>query len=363
MKYSGIGGQAVLEGIMMKNQDSYAVAVRRPDQEIVCKKETAGGLLQRHPALNVPFIRGVVAFIDSLVLGIGTLNYSASFYEEEGETGEPAGEKPLDAMTVVLTVAFSIVLVVALFMLLPVLITQLLSRFITSPFLLGLLEGVIRILLFLGYVGGISMMKDIRRVYMYHGAEHKSINCIEHGHPLTVDNVAASSRFHKRCGTSFMILIMLISVIFFMFLRFDSLWMRLLSRVVLVPVIAGISYEFLRLAGRSDHPIVNLLSRPGLWMQRITTREPERDMIEVAITAVEAVFDWKAYLKENFPDSYAEYMRMCPETVPAGNESEGDGRGPADGAETSGAAGDADRADRTGAAGSSAAACGCPFEA
>lgn len=168
---------------------------------------------------------------------------------------------------------------------------------------MAILEGVIRIAIFIAYIKLISRMEDIRRTFMYHGAEHKCINCIEHGMVLNVDNVRASSKQHKRCGTSFLIIVMIISILFFMVIRVDQVWMRILSRIVLVPVIAGVSYEFLRLAGRSDSALVNLLSKPGMWMQNLTTSEPDDSMIEVAIAAVNAVFDWRAYLRENFPET------------------------------------------------------------
>lgn len=168
---------------------------------------------------------------------------------------------------------------------------------------MAILEGFIRIAIFVTYIKMISRMEDIRRTFMYHGAEHKCINCLEHGLILNVDNVRASSKQHKRCGTSFLIIVMIISILFFMVIRVDTVWLRIVSRILLVPVIAGVSYEFLRLAGRCDNALVNFLSKPGMWMQNLTTTEPDDDQIEVAIAAVEAVFDWKAYLRENFPET------------------------------------------------------------
>ena len=199
------------------------------------------------------------------------------------------------------TVAISIVLAVAIFMVLPYYISVFFQRFITSQTLLALLEGVIRLTIFIGYVAAISLMPDIKRVYMYHGAEHKCINCIEHGLELNVANVRASSKEHKRCGTSFIMIVMVISILFFMVIRTDTIWLRIVSRIVLIPVIAGVSYEFLSFAGKHDSKLVDILSRPGMWMQGLTTKEPDDTMIEVAIAAVEAVFDWQAYLDENFP--------------------------------------------------------------
>ena len=319
MRYSGIGGQAVMEGVMMKNQEKYAVAVRKPDQEIVVETSTYEGLIKNKKIRNMPILRGVFSFIESLVLGMKTLTFSASFFEEEEEekSGSRKAEKRAGAKKPAPTeeeqkkkekrqenalmggtVAISIVLAVAIFMVLPYYISVFFQRFITSQTLLALLEGVIRLTIFIGYVAAISLMPDIKRVYMYHGAEHKCINCIEQGMDLTVENVRKSSRLHKRCGTSFLLIVMLISIVFFLFIRVDNRILQLLLRLVLIPVIAGVSYEFIRLAGRSDHMLVNLFSKPGLLLQRITTREPDDSMIEVGIASVEAVFDWKAYMKE-----------------------------------------------------------------
>ena len=319
MRYSGIGGQAVMEGVMMKNQEKYAVAVRKPDQEIVVETSTYEGLIKNKKIRNMPILRGVFSFIESLVLGMKTLTFSASFFEEEEEeksgprkaekragakkpapTEEEQKKKEKRQENVLMggTVAISIVLAVAIFMVLPYYISVFFQRFITSQTLLALLEGVIRLTIFIGYVAAISLMPDIKRVYMYHGAEHKCINCIEQGMDLTVENVRKSSRLHKRCGTSFLLIVMLISIVFFLFIRVDNRILQLLLRLVLIPVIAGVSYEFIRLAGRSDHMLVNLFSKPGLLLQRITTREPDDSMIEVGIASVEAVFDWKSYVKE-----------------------------------------------------------------
>lgn len=303
MRYSGIGGQAVMEGVMMKNQDKYAVAVRKPDHEIVVEVSEYSGIMKDKKIKNMPIFRGVFNFIDSLVLGMKTLAFSASFFDEEEEEekkkqfSEEERKKQESAM-MGSTVALSVVLAVGIFMLLPYYISTFFGKFISSGWLVALLEGVIRLAIFVGYVAAISMMKDIRRVYMYHGAEHKCINCIEHGMELNVENVRKSSRLHKRCGTSFLLIVMLISIVFFMFIRVDSPVLKVVLRVLLVPVIAGVSYEFIRLAGRSDNAVVNLLSKPGLLLQRLTTREPDDEMIEVGIASVEAVFDWKPYVEE-----------------------------------------------------------------
>ncbi|MCI5873116.1 MAG: DUF1385 domain-containing protein [Clostridiales bacterium] len=319
MRYSGIGGQAVMEGVMMKNQDKYAVAVRKPDQEIVVEVAEYNGLNINKKMKNMPILRGVFNFIESLMLGMKTLMFSASFFEDEEEelkkhkesatvkqaelseeaarTEQERKKKEEDAMMGG-TVVLSVVLAVGIFMILPYFISLFFQRFITSQIAIALLEGVIRLLIFVGYVAAISLMPDIKRVYMYHGAEHKCINCIEHGLDLTVENVRKSSKEHKRCGTSFLLIVMLISIVFFMFIRVDNGILKLVLRLLLIPVIAGVSYEFIRLAGRSDNRIVNILSKPGLWLQRLTTKEPDDTMIEVGIASVEAVFDWHSYVEE-----------------------------------------------------------------
>lgn len=305
--YSGIGGQAVLEGVMMKNRDKYAVAVRKPNGEIDVEVEEYKGVCGDKKFAKLPFIRGVFAFIDSLILGMKVTTYSASFYEEEdekpskteGKLEKLLGNKADDIM-MTFTVILSVIIAVALFMLLPLFLSDLLGKYIRNASVIAIIEGLIRILIFIAYIAGISLMKDIKRLYMYHGAEHKCINCIEKGRPLTVKDVKRSSRQHKRCGTSFLLFVVLVSVIVFFFIRVDNMALKLILRIALVPVIAGISYEIIRLAGRSDNVLVRIISAPGMWMQKLTTKEPEEDMIEVAIASVEAVFDWKAYLKETF---------------------------------------------------------------
>ena len=308
--YSGIGGQAVMEGIMMRNKDRYAVAVRKPDQNI--ELHVADCKQSENWTRKVPFIRGIFNFIDSLALGMETLTYSASFYDEDEEEtafdrfmGKIFGAKAEKAMMGI-TMILSIVIAVAIFMVLPYFVASFLEKYLANPSLIAIIEGLLRVIIFVVYVLLISLMKDIKRVFMYHGAEHKCINCIEKGKPLTVRNIMKSSRFHRRCGTSFLLIVMVISIICFFFIRVDNMALRLILRVALVPVIAGISYEVLRLAGKFDNWFIRLISAPGMWLQRLTTKEPEKDMIEVAIKAVEAVFDWKAYLKENFGYEEAE---------------------------------------------------------
>ena len=305
MRSSGIGGQAVIEGIMMKNKDKYSVAVRKPDNTIEVVEHEYVSLMEKYAILKLPILRGVASFVESLIIGMKTLTYSASFYEDEEEPGKAErtagrifGDK-LDSILYVITICISIILAVLIFMVLPYFVSSLFKKYIVSNTLLAILEGVIRLIIFLLYIFLISRMNDIKRVFMYHGAEHKCINCIEHGMELNVENVRKSSKHHKRCGTSFLLVVMIISIIFFIFIRVDSPALRVIVRVLLVPVIAGVSYEFIRLAGKSESRIVDILSRPGMWLQMLTTSEPTDDMIEVAIKAVEKVFDWKAYLNDN----------------------------------------------------------------
>ena len=306
-RYSGIGGQAVLEGVMMKNKEKYAVAVRKPDGEIEVEVETYQGLAHGSKFKELPFIRGIFNFLDSLILGTRALNYSASFYEEE-EGKETKFDKAMDKMSGgngekllsgIVTV-ISIMLAVGIFIVLPYFISSLFDSFIRNRSLMAIIEGVIRIALFLLYVWGISAMKDIRRLYQYHGAEHKCINCIEKGRPLTVHNVMRSSRLHKRCGTSFIFFVILVSIVLFFFIQVDNVAEKVILRILLMPVVAGISYEIIRLAGRTDNVFIKILSAPGMWIQRMTTREPDESMAEVAIASVEAVFDWKKYLQDTF---------------------------------------------------------------
>lgn len=305
-RYSGIGGQAVLEGIMMKNKDQYAIAVRKPDGMIDVELGNYQGLIHGSKLKELPFIRGVFNFLDSMILGTRALNFSASFYEDENEDSkvEQAAEKVSgghgEKLLGILTVLFAVALAVGIFIVLPYFLSTVFGRYVRNSSLLAIIEGCIRIVIFLLYVWGISAMKDIRRLYCYHGAEHKCINCVEKGRPLTVHNVMRSSRLHKRCGTSFIFLVMVVSIVLFFFIRVDNVAEKVILRILLMPVVAGISYELIRLAGRSDNILVRILSAPGMLIQRLTTKEPDEQMAEVAIAAVEAVFDWKAYLKETF---------------------------------------------------------------
>lgn len=311
VSYSGIGGQAVMEGVMMRNKERYAVAVRKSDGEIEVMQDTYKGIIPVEGIYKIPFLRGIFSFIDSLVLGLKTLNFSAEFFTEDEESakkrekdkssdsqkqGKSAGETVLMSLVMIISILIAIVL----FMILPYYASLLFKKFIENSHVLALIEGLIRLAVFVVYVKSISMMEDIKRVFMYHGAEHKCINCIESGNELNVENVKAASKEHRRCGTSFLLYVMVVSIIFFALIDTPSRVMRVVLRIVLIPVIAAVAYELIRLAGKSDNAIVRALSAPGLMMQRLTTREPDEKMIEVGIKSVEAVFDWKKYLKENF---------------------------------------------------------------
>ncbi len=308
---SGIGGQAVMEGIMMRNKNRYAVAVRQSDGSIVVDTQKYKGITGKCKLFQLPFIRGIFSFIDSMILGIKTLTFSAKFFDDEAEySDEPDkfeqwltdkfGDKA-EKVIMGFTVVFSIMIAIGLFMVLPLFIADIMERYVSwvTPGHVPVIEGVVKMILFIAYLLLISLMNDIKRTFMYHGAEHKCINCIENGHVLTVDNVRKSSRYHKRCGTSFLLVVLIISIVMFILIRTDIVWLRYVTRILLVPVIAGLSYEFIRKAGSSNNKIINVLSMPGMWMQKITTKEPADDMIEVAIEAVEAVFDWEQYLDDN----------------------------------------------------------------
>lgn len=320
MKYSGIGGQAVIEGVMMKNQKEYAVAVRKPDGQVEVTKKTCRSLRDKSEFANLPIIRGVVTFAESLAMGMKTLNYSASFFEEEEEETEKKSESK-ESLLMGLVMVVAILLAVGIFVVVPFLISEALKRPIPSPQLRGLMEGVIRVALFVAYVKLISQMQDIKRVFMYHGAEHKSINCVENGQELTVENVRKQTTVHKRCGTSFLLVVMFVSILFFMFIVVGNIWLRMVLRILLIPVIAGLSYEFIRYTGGHDNTVITVLSKPGLMLQGLTTAEPTDDMIEVAIASVEAVFDWKAFISK-IDDSQPDEIRMDESEAEAESEPE-----------------------------------------
>ena len=297
-----IGGQAVIEGVMMKNMDRYAVSVRKPNGKIETKVEECVSFAEKHPLFQLPVFRGMANFLESMVIGMKTLNYSASFYEDEEEQTESRtkqllekilGEKA-EKIIMGIVLVFSLAISIGLFMILPYIASEALGKLIRNEYVI--MEGIIRIAIFLGYIVLISRMEDIKRVFMYHGAEHKTINCLEAGVPLTPENVDNFSRLHKRCGTSFIFIVMIISMVFFFFIRVDTIWLRIVLRLLFLPLVAGVSYEFIRLAGSSDHPLVQIFSKPGLALQKLTTKEPDHSMIEVAIASVEGVFDWREYL-------------------------------------------------------------------
>ena len=299
-----IGGQAVIEGVMMKNMDRYAVSVRKPNGKIETKVEECVSFAEKHPLFQLPVFRGMANFLESMVIGMKTLNYSASFYEDEEEQTESRTEQLLEKILgeqaekiiMGIVLVFSLAISIGLFMILPYIASEALGKLIRNEYVILFMEGIIRIAIFLGYIVLISRMEDIKRVFMYHGAEHKTINCLEAGVPLTPENVDNFSRLHKRCGTSFIFIVMIISMVFFFFIRVDTIWLRIVLRLLFLPLVAGVSYEFIRLAGSSDHPLVQIFSKPGLALQRLTTKEPDHSMIEVAIASVEGVFDWREYL-------------------------------------------------------------------
>ena len=341
---SGIGGQAVLEGIMMRNKDKYAVSVRTADKDIDCRVGSHKDISERIFLARIPFVRGIFKLWDSLVLGIRALTYSSKFVEEEeiepdkfeNWLNRKFGEKA-EKFIIGFTIVVSFILAIALFMVLPLFVADIMERnhWITKQ-TVPIVEGVLKVVIFIIYLMLTALIKDIKRTYMYHGAEHKCINCIETGHRLSVENVKKSSRFHKRCGTSFLFVIILISIILFLLVRTDIIWLRYAIRILLLPVIAGFAYEFIRYAGSKDNLFVTICSKPGLWMQRITTKEPTKDMIEVAIEATEAVFDWEAYLEENGVDTISRpkprpkanpnsYVRPEPHDLPKRDSNTGSG--------------------------------------
>ena len=299
-----IGGQAVIEGVMMKNMDRYAVSVRKPNGKIETKVEECVSFAEKHPLFQLPVFRGMANFLESMVIGMKTLNYSASFYEDEEEQTESRTEQLLEKILgekaekiiMGIVLVFSLAISIGLFMILPYIASEALGKLIRNEYVILFMEGIIRIAIFLGYIVLISRMEDIKRVFMYHGAEHKTINCLEAGVPLTPENVDNFSRLHKRCGTSFIFIVMIISMVFFFFIRVDTIWLRIVLRLLFLPLVAGVSYEFIRLAGSSDHPLVQIFSKPGLALQKLTTKEPDHSMIEVAIASVEGVFDWREYM-------------------------------------------------------------------
>ena len=297
-----LGGQAVLEGIMMKGPGGYSTAVRTPDKKICVNLKQYKSFGDKYSIFKIPFIRGIVNFIEALTLGMKTLTYSSSFFEDDEEESKADRlfkdifKDKAESVLIGLTVFVSVIIALGLFMFLPAGIAEFFGKWINSHVVVSLIEGVLRLAVFLLYVWLIAKMDDIHRMFMYHGAEHKTINCYEAGDELTPENVKKHTRYHKRCGTSFIFIVMIVSIFVFMFITAENVWVRLLIRLLLIPVIAGISYEFIRMAGRSDSAFFNVLSLPGMWVQRLTTREPSEEMIQVAIVAVEAVIYGREYV-------------------------------------------------------------------
>ena len=296
---TSIGGQAVMEGVMMRGPKEIATAVRKSDGEIVIDKKGISSVLMKYKVLKLPVIRGCINFFESLIVGVKALMFSADQYDlEDGESYEPSkfeawldrkfGDKIKD-IAIYTSVVIALIFGVALFMLLPNVITGFFSKFVINTILRNLVEGGIRLVIFLGYMILVSQMKDIQRVFQYHGAEHKTIACYEHGEELTPENARKFCRLHPRCGTSFLLIVMVVSIIAFSFLGWGPLWQRLLLRLALLPVVAGVSYEAIKFAGRSDNRLVQLLTKPGLWLQYLTTREPDDSQLEVAIAAMKSV--------------------------------------------------------------------------
>ena len=307
--YSGIGGQAVLDGIMMKNKKEYSLAVRMPDGSIKVEKNEYISFADKYKILGLPFIRGIFALIDSMKIGMKTLSRSAELIGNDDEIYqetkfekwicEKLGDNAEKVLMVVITI-FSFAFAMVVFMLVPAAIGSFFKNFIDNRLTIAFIEGISRIIIFILYIKLVSRMPEIRTTFQYHGSEHKCINCIESGLELTVDNVMKSSKEHKRCGTSFIVFVMIISIFFFMFIPTANIWQKFISRILLIPVVAGISYEVLRLMGCFDNKLVDILSRPGMWMQGLTTKEPNEKQVEVAIEAVSEVFDWKKFLADNF---------------------------------------------------------------
>ncbi len=299
MKKTNIGGQAVIEGVMMRGKSMYAMAVRDTVTKVINIDESKIKV-NNNKFYKLPLIRGVVAFLSSIIMGMKIISKSVEMagLEEEGEPSkfekyitEKFGDK-LNGVIMGISVVFALVISVFLFMLLPVYISQFINPLTNgNTYILSFVEGIVRIIIFIGYIFLISRNSDIQRVFKYHGAEHKTINCYEHEEELTVENVKKHSRLHKRCGTSFLVFVMIISMLFFMLINTRVVLYRFLSRIIFVPLIAGVSYEVIKWAGNSDSKFVSFVSAPGMALQKITTLEPEDDQIECAIAAMERVLE------------------------------------------------------------------------
>lgn len=298
-KYCNIGGQALIEGVMMRGKDNIAIAVRKPDGGIEVKVEKVTGL-GKSSLLKIPLLRGVLGMISSMIIGTKALAWSAEVFSEEDPSYEVGGfEKWLkdkfgdkaDNFIVALSMVVALFLAFFLFGALPTLLINLLKSQTDNRVLLTTAEGILKIAVFITYIGAISFMKDIKRVFQYHGAEHKAIHCIENGKELTVENVKSFTTLHPRCGTSFLIIVLAVSIVVFSFVTWSSVWMRIVLKLVFLPLIAGIAYEIIKWAGKNDNAFVNIVSYPGLMMQKLTTKEPDDSQIEVAIAALSKVIE------------------------------------------------------------------------
>ncbi len=293
---TSIGGQAVIEGVMMRGPRKIAIAVRKPDGEIEVDVKPVNVLAMKYKICKLPILRGVISFFESMVTGVRSLMYSAEFFDIEEEQPskfdrfleEKFGDKLKDVV-IYSSVIFAVLFSVLLFFMLPAFVTGFLQKIIPNRTVIVALEGLVRICIFMGYLLAVSKMPDIQRVFMYHGAEHKSIHCYEHGEELTVENVKKHTRLHPRCGTSFLLIVMIISIFVFLFIRSDNMVLRLVYRLLLLPVVAGISYEIIKFAGRHDNKFTRIISKPGMLLQYMTTREPDDSQLEVAIASLQAV--------------------------------------------------------------------------
>lgn len=306
VRRTSIGGQALIEGVMMRGPKEVAIVVRRPDQQLTVKKEKVEGIVSKYKLDKIPLLRGAIALIDSMVLGIRSLTYSAEMAEEELEEEEPDKlgrfmekifkDKANDVF-LYFSVAVALMVSILVFFIVPTFVTSILRRYTERNIILNLSEGLLRMVMFLIYIVIISRMQDIQRVFQYHGAEHKSIYCYEHGEELTVENARKYTTLHPRCGTSFLFIVMFVSIIMFSMIGWPNPWVRVVTRLALLPVVAGISYEIIKIAGRSNSPIIKMINYPGLMLQKLTTLEPDDSQLEVALEALKNV------LVENEEDS------------------------------------------------------------
>ena len=297
-----VGGQAVIEGVMMRDAHRTATAVRLPNGDIDVETRTVSSIRDRYPVLNLPLIRGSVIMVESLIIGMRALSFSAQAAGEEDEQ--------MTKKEITMTILFALVLASILFIVIPTGAAHLAAAYTDDPIVFNLIEGGIRLMVFLLYIWGISFMGGIRRVFQYHGAEHKTIHCYEAGEALTVENVQKFPRLHPRCGTNFLLIVMVVAIVFHVFFGWPDLWLRILSRLAILPVVAGVSYEIIRFAGRSENHLVHILITPGLWLQYLTTRPPADEMVEVAIESLKAVLP-----AEDIPAGSGNYRNEQKETT------------------------------------------------